>query len=79
MIDELKRFPEAINAAYPKCEIQLCIIHQIRNSLKPVTSRLKRIYGRFKRSLSHFLQETAEAKLVRLADKRAKCQAAIKP
>ena len=33
-IDGLKGFPEAINSIFPKTEIQLCIIHQIRNSLK---------------------------------------------
>ncbi len=27
-------FPEAINSIYPQTEVQLCIIHQIRNSLK---------------------------------------------
>ncbi|MCO8057611.1 IS256 family transposase, partial [Acinetobacter towneri] len=29
----LKGFPEAIAAIYPQTEIQLCIVHQIRNSL----------------------------------------------
>lgn len=33
-IDGLKGFPEAINAVFPKTEIQLCIVHMIRNSLK---------------------------------------------
>ena len=28
---------EAISAVYPKCEHQLCIVHQIRNSLKFVS------------------------------------------
>lgn len=32
-IDSLKGFPEAINTVFPQTEIQLCIIHQIRNSL----------------------------------------------
>jgi len=36
-IDGLKGFPEAINSIFPKTEIQLCVIHQIRNSLKYVT------------------------------------------
>ena len=31
------RFPEAIEAAYPKTEVQLCIVHQVRNSLKYVS------------------------------------------
>ena len=38
-IDGLKGFPEAINTIYPKIEIQLCIIHQIRNTLKYVASK----------------------------------------
>lgn len=38
-IDGLKGFPEAINTAFPKTEIQLCIVHQIRNSIKCVASR----------------------------------------
>jgi len=37
-IDGLKGFPEAILASFPKTEIQLCIVHQIRNSLKHVGS-----------------------------------------
>ena len=38
-IDGLKGFPDAINSIFPKTEIQLCIIHQIRNSLKYVASK----------------------------------------
>ena len=38
-IDGLKGFPEAINTIFPKTEIQLCIIHQIRNSLKYIASK----------------------------------------
>ncbi|MDD2444164.1 MAG: transposase [Desulfotomaculaceae bacterium] len=34
--DGLSGFSEAINAAFPRTEIQLCIIHQIRNSMKYV-------------------------------------------
>ena len=37
-IDGLKGFPEAIQASFPKTEVQLCIVHQIRNSLKHVGS-----------------------------------------
>ena len=37
-IDGLKGFPEAILASFPKTEIQLCIVHQIRNSLKHIGS-----------------------------------------
>lgn len=38
-IDGLKGFPEAINSIFPKTEIQLCVIHQIRNTLKYVASK----------------------------------------
>lgn len=38
-IDGLKGFPDAIKSVYPETEIQLCIVHQIRNSLKFVSWR----------------------------------------
>ncbi|WP_452430637.1 IS256 family transposase [Pedobacter jamesrossensis] len=38
-IDNLNGFPQAINAVYPETEIQTCIVHQIRNSLKYVASK----------------------------------------
>ena len=51
-VDGLKGFPEAINAVYPDTQIQLCIVHMVRNSVKfvpwkdyrPVTTDLKQIY-----------------------------------
>lgn len=51
-VDNLRGFTEAISACYPKTEIQKCVIHQIRNSikyvsykdLKKITSELKPIY-----------------------------------
>jgi len=33
-VDGLTGFPEAINAVFPKTEVQLCIVHMVRNSLK---------------------------------------------
>lgn len=35
-IDNLKGFREAITTIYPKTDVQLCIVHQIRNSMKYV-------------------------------------------
>ena len=35
-VDGLKGFPEAIAAVYPEAEVQLCIVHLVRNSLKYV-------------------------------------------
>ena len=51
-IDNLSGFSQAINSIFPKTEIQLCVVHQIRNSLKYVTSEdekaflkdLKKVY-----------------------------------
>ncbi|MCX7656091.1 MAG: IS256 family transposase, partial [Treponemataceae bacterium] len=33
-VDGLSGFPEAIRTVFPKTEIQLCIVHMVRNSLK---------------------------------------------
>jgi len=51
-VDGLKGFPDAIATVYPGTQIQLCIVHMVRNSLKfvpwkdykAVTSGLKQIY-----------------------------------
>lgn len=51
-VDGLTGFANAINAAYPKAEIQHCIIHQIRNTtkfvsykdIKTLMSDLKKVY-----------------------------------
>lgn len=51
-VDGLTGFPEAINAVFPQAEVQLCIVHMVRNSLKfvpykdrkMVASDLKKIY-----------------------------------
>lgn len=36
-VDGLKGLPEAIEAVYPQTRVQLCIVHQVRNSLKYVS------------------------------------------
>ena len=43
-VDGLKGFPEAIESIYPHTEIQHCIIHQIRNSLKYVASKNQKAF-----------------------------------
>jgi len=43
-VDGLKGFPEAINAVFPQTEVQLCIIHQIRNSMKYVASKHQKAF-----------------------------------
>src|SRR5665647_888430 len=50
--DGLSGFSEAINTVFPKTDIQLCVIHQLRNSMKyvsykeqkPILADLKKIY-----------------------------------
>lgn len=37
-VDGIKGFPEAIKTIFPQTEVQLCVVHQIRNSLKYVAS-----------------------------------------
>ena len=52
-VDGLKGFPDAIQSVFPNTIVQLCIVHQIRNSIKYVGSKhqkeflkdLKRVYG----------------------------------
>jgi transposase-like protein len=59
-VDGLKGFPEAIEAIFPKTEVQLCVVHQIRNSLKYVGSKnqkefmvdLKRVYQAVNKELA---------------------------
>jgi putative transposase len=38
-IDGLKGFSDAITTIFPQTEVQLCIVHQVRNSLKYVASK----------------------------------------
>jgi transposase-like protein len=43
-VDGLKGFPEAIETIYPNTQVQLCIIHQIRNSMKYVASKNQKAF-----------------------------------
>jgi transposase-like protein len=43
-VDGLKGFPEAINSLFPQTEVQLCVIHQIRNSMKYVASKNQKAF-----------------------------------
>ena len=52
-IDGLKGFPDAIHTVFPQTRIQLCIIHQIRSTIKYISYKdqkafladLKKVYG----------------------------------
>ncbi|WKT59961.1 IS256 family transposase [Microbulbifer thermotolerans] len=43
-VDGLQGFPEAIESIYPQTEIQHCVIHQIRNSMKYVASKNQKAF-----------------------------------
>lgn len=68
--DNLTGMSEAIAAVYPKCEHQLCIVHQIRNSLKYVSYKdrkelagdLKPIYQSSTEDEAHLALESFETK-----------------
>ena len=69
-IDGLTGFPEAINSLYPQTEIQLCIIHQIRNSIKYVASKNQKAFmADLKPVYRASNKENAEAALDQLEDR----------
>jgi len=72
-VDGLKGFPEAINAVFPQTEVQLCIVHQIRNSLKYIASKnQKQFAGELKKVYQAFTKEEAELELDKLEEKWGK-------
>lgn len=72
-VDGLKGFPEAINAVFPNTEVQLCIVHQIRNSLKYVGSQYqKQFANELKKVYQAFTKEEAESELDKLEEKWGK-------
>ena len=38
-VDGLKGFPDAIRSVFPRTSVQLCIVHQIRNSVRHIGSK----------------------------------------
>ncbi len=72
-IDNLKGFAEAIENIFPKTEVQLCIIHQIRNSMKYIPWKH---YREFVKDLKKIYQATtldiAEHQLTELEKKWGK-------
>jgi len=72
-VDGLKGFLEAINSVFPNTEVRLCVVHQIRNSLKYVGSAYqKQFTGELKAVYQAFTKEEAEFKLDKLEEKWGK-------
>ena len=72
-VDGLKGFPEAINSVFPDTQVQLCIVHQIRNSLKYVGSAYQKQFAKeLKAVYQAFTKEEAEFELEKLEEKWGK-------
>jgi putative transposase len=72
-IDNLKGFAEAIESIFPKSEVQLCVIHQIRNSLKYVPWKNQQEFMKdLKAVYKASTKETAEHNLDKLEAKWGK-------
>lgn len=64
-VDGLSGFPDAIESVFPKTNVQLCVVHQIRNSLKYINAK----------SQKEFLKEL---KLVYAASTKTEAEIALK-
>lgn len=72
-VDGLKGFPEAIQAVYPKTEVQLCIVHMVRNSLAYVNWKERKLVAQDLKLIYH--AATAEEAEQRLGEFEAKWDA----
>src|SRR5215216_4836747 len=69
-VDGLKGLPEAIEAVFPKTEVQLCIVHMVRQSLNYVGwKQRKEVAGDMKLIYSAATREEAELRLEEFAQK----------
>jgi putative transposase len=72
-IDNLTGFEQAITSIFTKTEVQSCIVHQIRNSLKYVASKDQKIFmAELKPVYKAATKELAELNLADFADKWGK-------
>ena len=68
-IDNLKGFSEAIQTVFPQTEVQLCVVHQIRNSLKYLPWKDQKAFLKdLKQVYQATTKEVAEQKLSELDD-----------
>lgn len=69
-VDGLKGFPEAIEATFPQSEVQLCIVHMVRGSLRFVSWKdRKAVAGDLKSIYQAATEEQAKANLESFAQK----------
>lgn len=68
--DNIKGFTEAILSVFPKTEVHICIVYQIRNSLKYIASKNQKEFMRdLKLVYKADTKEIAESELNNLAEK----------
>lgn len=68
--DNLRGFTDAILSVFPKAQVQLCIVHQIRNSLKYIASKDQKEFMRdLKLVYRATSKEVAEDNLLGLEEK----------
>lgn len=71
--DNLKGFSEAILSIYPETEIQKCVIHQVRNSLKYIASKDQKAFMKdLKKVYQSATKDGAETELLKLEEMWAK-------
>lgn len=69
-VDGLKGFPEAIETVYPKTEVQLCIVHMVRHSLKFVGwKQRKEVAADLRKVYTAATEKAAETRLAEFAAK----------
>jgi putative transposase len=69
-VDGLKGFPEAIEAVFPKAQVQLCIVHMVRHSLRYVSwKQRKQVAADLKCIYQAPTVDQAEANLTAFANK----------
>ena len=69
-IDGLRGFPEAIQSVYPNAAVQLCAVHQIRNSVKHVGSKNQKEFLKDLKCVYQAVnKESAEKELLKLEEK----------
>ncbi len=73
--DNLSGFSEAIKAIYPKTEIQKCIVHQIRNTVKFIPHKEKKRFCKDLKSVYTAINEETGFKALQEMKKDWKCYA----
>jgi len=71
--DGLKGLPQAVEAVYPKTDVQLCVVHQIRNATKFVSYKDRKTFCADMRPI--YTAPTVEAAEAALAELAAKWEA----